>query len=449
MHNRYINILCVVAVCCMCFCACHTTKQATNISATGNGFIVEVQPYKLRTPLPAVQTCAWAISNNYLLLIGGRGEGFHGLPQNDTVFKTSKANTSIWVINLTDFSYISTPLNTSDTSLFQLFASDFAFCQDADTLYIAGGYGIQNANDVQSNSTFSKMTVIQVSNMIRQVQMQGSGNIKSAIINTIYAPVLQSTGGALVKQNGIFYLVCGQNYSRVYQPAITGGYTNSVTQFQLSNNQVVNAYSHTDSVMLHRRDLTVVPIVQNNNLFYAGFGGVFTANDDGYKRPFYINPNGNTFTVQPDAIEQNTNLYECANAVVFDPLTNTCTNVLFGGIGKYFDTTTKQWGSQNNDKLPFVQYITQMIYSNGSMRQHVQMSPQEPQMPGFIGTGAIFIPAQGIANGNGIINYSSLKQKRNFIGYIVGGIKSTKPTSSLIYPTSANTMLYAVYLIKQ
>jgi len=285
--------------------------------------------------------------------------------------------------------------------------------------------------------------------MIKQVQMQGSGNIKNAIINTIYSPVLQTTGGALVKQNEIFYLMFGQNYSQVYQPAITGSYTNSVTQFQLSNNQLVNVISHTDSVMLHRRDLTVAPIAQNNNLFYAAFGGVFTANDDAYQNIIYINPNGNTFTVQPDAIKQNTNLYECANAVIFDPQTNTCTNVLFGGIGKYYDTATKKWGDQNHDKLPFVPYITQMIYSNGSMRQHVQMSPAEPQMPGYIGTAAIFIPAQGIANSNGIINYGTLKQKTNLIGYILGGIKATASSSNPFNPTSANTKLYVVLLTKK
>lgn len=455
MRKLFSNIFytTISALCCIVLFSCNTTKHATNLSATpmpAQHFVVKVEPYKPKISLPGIQSCAWAISNNYLLLIGGRDEGFHGLPQNDTVFRTRKANTSVWVIDLTDFSYVSTPLNTTDTSLFQLFASDFEFCEDADTLYIAGGYGIQNATDPQSNSTFARMTVIQVSNMISQVKMQDSGNVKSAIVNTIYSPVLQVTGGAMAKRNGMFYLMFGQNYSQVYQPAVNGAYTNSITQFQLSGNQLVNANSYTDSTMLHRRDLTVAPIAQNNNLLYAGFGGVFTADDDGYKNPVYIQPNGNTFTVQQDSIEQKTNQYECANAVVFDPATNTCTNILFGGIGKYqYDTAHKKWGSENNDKLPFVQYITQMIYSNGSMHQHVQMAPLEPQMPGFIGAGAIFIPAPGIADMHGIINYAALKQKRNFIGYIIGGIKSIKPTSSLLYPTSANTKLYTVSIIKQ
>ena len=373
---------------------------------------------------------------------------FHGL-QTDSVFRTSKANQSIWVIDLSNFSYTSVPLNKSDTSLLQFFASDFEFCQDADTLYIAGGYGIQNAGDPQSNSTFARMTIIQVSQMVKQVQLQSEGNIKQAIINIIYSPFLQVTGGAMAKQNDILYLMFGQNYTGVYRPGLTGAYTNAVRQFQLNNAQLVNTNSYTDTV-LHRRDLTVAPVVQNNKLFYAAFGGVFTSDDNGYMNPVYIQPNGTSVSVKQDTLIQKTNHYICANAVIFDPQKNICTNVLFGGIGRYqYDTITKKWlDGDNGAKLPFVQSITQMIYANSAMQQHIQIPPQEPQMPGLIGAEAIFIPAAGIANSMGIINYNSLKNKRNLIGYIFGGIKSIKPSSSSIYPTSTNNMLYAVYLNK-
>jgi hypothetical protein len=443
----------VPIICCLYFTSCKSSQVTTlGINATqltSAFFTIDVQPHNLTGPLPGLQACAWAINGKYLLLIGGRNEGYHGLPQNDTVFKTSKANQSIWVVDLSNFSYASIPINTNDSSLYQLFASDFEFCQDADTLYIIGGYGIQNATDIQSNITFARMTVIQVSQMIKQVQLQSEGNIKQAIINTIYSPFLQVTGGALVKQNDIFYLMFGQDYNGVYQPGKTGAYTNAVRQFQLINTQLVNTNSYTDTI-LHRRDLTVAPVVQNNKIFYAAFGGVFTADDNGYMNPVYIQPNGTSVSVLQDTLMQKTNQYNCANAVIFDPKKNICTNVLFGGIGRYqYDTARKKWlDGDQGAKLPFVQSITQMIYVNGVMHQHIQIPPQEPQMPGFIGADAIFIPAPGIANSMGIINYYALKSKRNFIGYILGGIKSVKPTSSNIYPTSTNNMLYAVYLNK-
>ncbi len=114
-------------------------------------------------PLPGLQLGAWAINNNKLLLIRGRMTGYYGLPRNDSAFKTITANKSISVINSSNFTYTSLPLDPTDSSLVQFCANEFEFYQDNDMLFIAGGYGVQNINDVQSNHTFNRIVAIQVS----------------------------------------------------------------------------------------------------------------------------------------------------------------------------------------------------------------------------------------------------------------------------------------------
>ncbi len=61
-----------------------------------------------------------------------------------------------------------------------------------------------------------------------------------------------------------------------------------------------------------------------------------------------------------------------------------------------------------------------MSYYNGPMHQHIQLLPQEPQMQGFIGANAIFIPSAVVANTNGIINYNALAKSNSIISYLYG-----------------------------
>jgi hypothetical protein len=53
--------------------------------------------------LPGLQACVYARSGNQLLLLSGRTEGFHGLDNRDTIFRSSRSNPYIYVVNLTDF----------------------------------------------------------------------------------------------------------------------------------------------------------------------------------------------------------------------------------------------------------------------------------------------------------------------------------------------------------
>jgi hypothetical protein len=429
--------------------SCHNPVKQENAEGATSAFVVGVKAMNIPDSIPFIQSCAWAIQGNKLLVIGGRIEGFHGLSNQDTVFSAARANSSIWVIDLSNFTYKELPLNPKDTSLLQFTSSNMEFCRDGDTLYLVGGYGLKNSGSIQSNYTFNRMIAINIPAMIQQVNLQRMGNAKKAIIGMAYSPFLQVTGGELIKNNGTFYLMFGQDYEGVYQNGLNGDYISAVRKFNFTKTSISDTSSYTDTI-LHRRDITVAPVIQKSGSFYAGFGGVFTADNNGYLNPVYIHINNGSVSAVQDTLTQLTSQYICANATIYNPATNTNVNILFGGIGRYqYDTATKKWlDGDNGAKLPFVKTITQMIYQNGSMHQFVQLPPQLPELPGYIGADAIFIPDPSLLYKNGVIDYSKITSGIESIGIIYGGIRSIKPTSSDIYPTSVNKTVYKVMLYK-
>lgn len=413
--------------------------------STSPGFTISLTPIKTKNYLPGLQSFVWATSGNYLLLIGGRTEGFHGLTNDDTTFKVRKANDSIFVINMSDYTYRALALNTKDPDLFQFSSSNMEFKQDGDTLYMVGGFGVNDTTSLQSNYTFNRMVAIRVSAMIKLVITKG--NPANAIIGRAMSPLLAVTGGELIKQNGIFYLMFGQKYTGIYDMTNSGAYTSAVRSFRFSNNTITNTSSFIDTSNLHRRDLNVAPIMQKSGWLYAGYGGVFTSKLGSYDHPVYLSLNGANVSLSTDTLTQVTNQYECAKAFIYDPGSNTNYTVLFGGIGEYqYNTASKKWlYGDNGAMLPFVNSITQLVYQNGSTQQKIQIPPGQPTMPGLIGADAIFIPTPSLLYADRTIDLSKVGANAP-IGIIYGGIRSLKPTSSGPYPTSLNKTIYKVYL---
>jgi hypothetical protein len=201
---------------------------------------------------------------------------------------------------------------------------------------------------------------------------------------------------------------------------------------------------------LYRRDLNAVQLIQNNGTIYAGLGGVFDAYDNGFMKPVYFDPSQPDCSVKEDSVMQVTNQYDCARATIFDSASNSCFIILLGGIGQYqYHPENQTW--ENGDdgaKLPFVRTITQMIYSNGQMRQHIQIPPDQPEMPGLLGANAIFIPDSDLLLKDDVINYSKIQLNEMRMGLFYGGISSALPTSSALYPTDVNKDIYEVWIRK-
>jgi hypothetical protein len=265
-----------------------------------------------------------------------------------------------------------------------------------------------------------------------------------------HSPLVQVAGGALFKQGDEFYLAFGQEFYGSYDgPGKSGKYTSDVRIFNLQGGQVVPVRTCEDPA-LYRRDLNAVQLVQNNGTIYAGLGGVFDAYDNGFMKPVYFDPSQADCGVTLDSLLQVTNQYDCARATIFDAVSNSCFTILMGGIGQYqYDEENETWeDGDDGAKLPFVRTITQMIYSNGAMRQHIQIPPDQPEMPGLIGANAIFIPDKDLLLRDDVINYAKLLSNEMRIGLFYGGISSTLPTSSALYPTGVNKDIYEVWIRK-
>jgi len=413
-------------------------------------FTVGVRALEDLPELPYLHSCAWARQGAKVLLIGGRIDGFHGLSERDTVFKTSRANTSLFVIDFDDFSYSELPLDPQDASLLPFSASNMEFCQEGDTLYLAGGYGRQNPSDPQSNFTIDQLTVLRVSAMIDQVERGVAGDPKAAILQTVNSPYVQVSGGEMAKRGSYLYLMFGQKYPGAYALGVTGTYTSAVRRFRLQGNQLIDTTSIRGDAF-HRRDLSVEEVIQNSGNFYAAYGGVFTADDDGYEQPVKIFLDDAQMYFQLDTLHQKTNQYDCARISVYDENANANVHVLLGGIGKYqYDEATGRWeDGDNGAKLPFVKTITQMIWQDGRLTQHIQLPPGEPELPEWLGTNALFVARPEWTRAPNAINFSKLTADTTSIGWLYGGIRSQRPTSSRIYPTSVNRTVYEVFLYKR
>jgi hypothetical protein len=231
---------------------------------------------------------------------------------------------------------------------------------------------------------------------------------------------------------------------------VNGNYTCAVRKFNFTGNDITDTVSYIDTTLLHRRDLPVAPVIQNQNGFYAAFGGVFSNNDDGFQNPVYLDLNGGKISVKKDTLIQLTNQYNCAMVSVFDAASNSNITALLGGIGKYqYHPETHSWeDGDGGAKLPFVKTITQMIYYNGVMHQQIQLPPESPELPDLAGANAIFIPDENYIYSDRTIDYSKITADTTRIGLMYGGIKATGPTSSPFYPTSVNNTVYEVYLYK-
>ena len=408
-------------------------------------FNIGIEPVPTPDHIIFPHSCAWAVQGNKLLMIGGRIEGFHGLSHSGKPFSSQFANNAIRVVDLTTYAYSDLKLNMSDPNLLMLAASNMQFFQEGNALYIVGGFGIGAVGDAQSNVTHQTMMEINVSAMISAVENQG--NPLSGIVGQASSPFIQVTGGELFKAGDIFYLVGGQNYSGTYQVGITGTYTDSIRMFSYNGTQITNT-NYYQNPMLHRRDFNLVPIQNNSKKFYALFGGVFTKNNGGYQNPVYIHTVPNLL-VNQDTLVQTTSQYNCAKISLYDSLINRHTTVLMGGIGRYqYHPDTGNWEDGDmGAKLPFVNTITQLIHETGTMTERVQLPPDNFKLPELLGANAIFLPKpEFLYSQDGIIDYRKLPLGRTAIGVMVGGIKSIKPTSSAIYPSTLNRIIYQVYI---
>lgn len=420
---------------------------------TGPGYTLDVRPAATQPPagFPYVHSAAHAQAGTEVLLIGGRTTGFHGISQQMDPFAASRADTSIWVIDLASSAYYQLPLYDRFPELQQLKAANFAYYQDADTLFVMGGYGTADATAAVSNTTFDGGLAFQVSTLINEVKKGAAGDPRRALLRSVQSPFLQVAGGELFRVAGRFYLCFGQDYDGAYTVAKTGHYTEALRSFRFDGPGLTDTFS-VRSPDLHRRDLNVAQVINAGYLRYVAYSGVFNRNDNGYLHPIYLDVDlstGGITYAENTSLVQLTSNYKAALVSVYDTAAGRNTHSTLGGIGRYqYDVATGRWEDGDNGALlPFVKTITHNSWQNGVQQTSYQLPPDAPELPALLGTNALFLPNPEVLYVPGVIDYQRATADQP-IGWLYGGILAQRPTSSTIYPTSINSTLYEVYLTK-
>lgn len=398
--------------------------------------------------LPGLHSYAFAQSDNKWLIIGGRRDGIHAR-QPFNAFPALENNTDIYVIDISTLQFWLASVNTLPTSLKeQLQSTNMNFIQVEDTLYIMGGYGYSASAD--DHITFPYLTTLTVSELMDAIINESS--IES-YFKQISDDAFCATGGELGVIDNTFYLVGGQRFDGRYNPmnhpTFTQTYTDAIRLFTIDNSgseiNFNNISTLTDPIHLHRRDYNLIPqIFADGTAGYTISSGVFQIGADlPFLYPVDITEDG-YFPIT--SFNQYLSNYHTAHVGLFDSSANTMHTIFFGGMSRYYyeDDVLMQ-----DDRVPFVKTISLLSrYADGSLQEY----QLETEMPAYTGSGAEFIPNYAIPYyETEIVKLNQLETDTTVIGYIFGGIKSSRLnpfTDNQTFYTSADPTIYQVKLIQ-
>lgn len=398
--------------------------------------------------LTGLQSYSYGQSDGKWLLVGGRLDGLHQrqpfasfslLGHNENLIVVDPINSQIWSASLSSLS----------TALVEhLRTTNAEFIQDGDYLYIFGGYGYSAG--VGDHKTFDNLTIIDVSGLITAII---NGSSITAFFHQVSDARFAVTGGRIAKLYDTFYLVGGHKFDGRYNPmgnpTFTQTYTNEIRKFKISYDGTTLNINHLpyiyDAANLHRRDYNVAPqIMPNGQEGMTAFSGVFQV---GVDLPFLnsVNIDSNGHAVN-NSFSQYYNHYECAFLPVYSESDNIMTTVFFGGIARYYDLGGVLTA---NDSVPFVKTIARVSRNSVGVMTEYKM-PVE--MPALLGAGSHFIHNEELAYfSNGVLKLDSLDSDTSFIGYIYGGIESSKPNIFFVNTgtqSMATPKIFKVKLVK-
>src|SRR5579864_4286731 len=373
---------------------------------------------------PRLQSFSFGQWKGRWVFIGGRIAGYHSVGGGSADFLHIDANRDVWVVDTTvqpartfhvpvdQLPPAFVPIKDQWTSTGQL------YFQDKDQLYISGGYGEDhNGNWV----TFPLISRINLPKMIGDVmrgQLSGQG------IAFAQTPLVQSAGGGLMKlRDGFFYLVMGHNFQGSYTAfegqteknaqAASQTYLNEIRKLKISAVregalEVSLVEKFEDATEFHRRDLNVTPILSPKGLGLAVYGGVFTPETQlAYDKPIYLFENAKPLV--DSNFQQKMNVYACPRLLIYDKVGETMYTTLFGGISRYSWNAAagtfvehSRAGSRVDakylDGLQWSDQISTIAKVVAPGKEQTQEAVHTALLPGFVGSGAVFIPFPEIAH---------------------------------------------------
>jgi hypothetical protein len=353
------------------------------------------------------------------------------------------------------------------------------YFQDGSTLYIAGGYGQDRSGKWQ---TFPLLSRIDLPKLIDGV-IHGKLTAQSA--KFARSPLVQATGGQLIKlSDGDFYLVMGHTFQGSYttfegqnehnaEPA-SQTYLNEIRKLRISITpegamSVALIHKFEDPDEFHRRDLNVTEILSSKGAGLAAYGGVFTPESQlSYSKPVYLFPDA--LPVVDSHFEQKMNAYSCATLLLYDKQADTMYTTFFGGISRFaWDVAAEKFiensktGSKTEavyrDGLQWSDQISTIRKVMAAGKEETTEMVHPTPLPGFLGAGAVFIPAPEIlraAPDSSTLDFAPLRGSRTFVGYLYGGIraspyrfpynKSAEPYNAGAVPSKSSELILRVYV---
>lgn len=402
--------------------------------------------------LGGLQSYAFGQSGGRWLILGGRLDGLHRR-QPFASFDLVGNNTKIWVVDPEQMKSWSADISSLPSEIREpLSASNMEFYQEGDFLYCLGGYGYSTV--LGDHTTYDKMTILNVPEIIKAVML--ARNMRP-FIRQIQDPLFQVTGGRLRKIEDAFYLLGGQKFIGRYNPmgpnhgpGFVQEYTNSIRIFSLADDgvqiNVQHLKSHTDSMLLHRRDYNAESqILPNGKEGISLFSGVF---QPGMDVPFLncVTVDQNGYQAEP-GFQQYYNHYHCPSMSLYSELKNEMHTVFFGGIAQYHDSAGILIADPN---VPFVKTIARVTRNaKGEMAEF--KLPVE--MPALLGAGSEFIPVEILPHfKNGVLDLDKISGGRVLAGYIYGGIRSSAENiffTNTGNESEASNYIYKVFLSKE
>ena len=434
---------------------------------------------------PQLESSSFGQWKGRWVFIGGRIAGYHALGGGSADFPRADANREVWVVDTT-----LKPARTYHVPVAQLPAklqpikdewqsTSQLYYQDGSSLYIAGGYGEDSTGHWVTYPFISK---IDLPSLIDGVI---NGHLPDNCIQFTTSPLVQSAGGDLIKLNdGYFYVVMGHVFSGTYtafegqgehnSAPVSQSYLNEIRRLQLIQEEggkfsvkLIACYKNEKE--FHRRDLNVAKVISPQGIGLAAYGGVFTPDTQlSYDKPVYLFPEA------PPSVDsgftQKMNSYRCAKLLLYDPAGSTMYTTFLGGISRHtWDSAAQRFvenaraGSKSDanylDGLQWSDQISTIRRLMAAGDAKTDESVQAGSLPAFVGTDALFIPADGVARVDGaneIVDLSSLQGTRTFVGYLYGGIrafpfrfpynKTSEPYNSGTVPTKPSDLILKVYV---
>lgn len=410
-------------------------------------YTVKLKPVTISN-LPGLHSFAVAQSGGKWLVIGGRKDGVHAR-QPFNAFPAASNNTDIYVVDVNALQFWSASVSSLPVALCeQMQSTNMVFFQDADSLYIAGGYGYSNS--AADHITYPNLTSVSVSGLINAII---AGNPIGSYFKQISDQNFAICGSQMGKIGNDFYIVGGHRFDGRYNPmgnpTYTQAYVDGILKFNLNNSGSQLSYSNltvtTDQVHLHRRDYNLVPqIYPDGTEGYMISSGVFQIGVDlPFLYPVDIKASGYTPVT---SFSQYLSNYHSAKTALYDSVNNVMHSVFFGGMSQYYYANNVL---MQDNSVPFVKTISRVSRDgNGNLQEHVFAT----EMPMLIGASAEFIPNHAVPHYESeIIKLSQITADSVLIGHIYGGIYSPVDdafTTNNTGVTNAHSTIYEVWIVK-